>query len=156
MDTGSHNKYFWFQTFDSNFTINRFLKEFIQHLVDKYVCVSSFDSGGLYISNDEKLLGWKAVDNVATSPQIKVNTNIPTAGFDEWYVFPKLPETIKLSDTYVNHGTFNLYNDSYIVNKFWEDIEVNQPIIYISDGDSLKIVTADSKLKEDVEKQWCY
>jgi hypothetical protein len=39
--------------------------------------------------------------------------------------------------------------------KFWQNIEFNQPINYVAEGDSLIIVTADEKLKQDIEKYWC-
>ena len=155
MTHGSHNTYFWFQTFDTNLNIDKFLREFKQHLENKYVCISAFDSGKIHISSEEKKLGWRNLDNVAISPAIKIDTAIPTAGFDEWYIFIKQPLTITLSDIYVNYSSFNLSDNSDMIKKFWQDIEFNQPIIYISEGDSLIIVTLDTKLKEDIEKYWC-
>lgn len=155
MDRGQHNNYFWFQTFDTDFTIDRFLKEFKQHLIDKYVSVTSFDSGGLYLSDEEKQIGWTDINEIATSPAVKKETDIPTAGFDEWYVFVKRPSTIKLTDVYVNYGSFNLEESSDLLKNFWQDIEHNHPDIYVAEGDSLKIVTTDEKLKEDIEKYWC-
>ena len=155
MDRGFYNKYSWFQTFDTDFTIDRFLKEFKQHLIDKYVSVTSFDSGGLYISDEEKQAGWLDIDEIATSPAIKKETDIPTAGYDEWYVFTKRPLKIKLKDVYVNYVGFNLAENSDLVKNFWLDLEFNQPVMYVAEGDSLIVVTTDEGLKQDIEKYWC-
>ncbi|MBP9181088.1 MAG: hypothetical protein KBG24_11375 [Bacteroidia bacterium] len=155
MVRGLHNKYSWFQTFETDFTIDRFLREFKHHLIDKYVSVTSFDSGELHISDEEKEAGWQNVNNIPTSPAIKKDTHIPTAGFDEWYVFEQRPSTIKLTDVYINYSDFNLFDKSDLIKIFWQDIELNQPIFYVAGGDNLIIVTTDEKLKQDIEKYWC-
>lgn len=154
MNTGLYNKYFWFQTFDSDLTIYRFLKDYKQHLFGRYVCVTSFDSGRLQLSDEEKQNSWTEINGVATSPAIKKETYLPTAGFDEWYVFAKRPLTITLKDVYVNYSNFNLDETSDLQKRFWQDIEQNQPDIYIAEGDNLIIVTTDEKLRQNIEKLW--
>ena len=154
MERGKHNKYFWFQIFETDFSMDRFIDEFKQHLIGKYIAVTSYDSGELYLSDEEKEAGWEYINNLAVSPLLKLETKIPTAGFDEWYVFSELPPAIKLTDVYVNYGAFHLKENSDLLKNFWQQIELNQPIIYIADGDSLKILTTDLKLKQAIENNW--
>lgn len=155
MNKGQHNNYFWFQTFDTAFTIQRFLVEFKTHLLNKYVCVTAFDSGILHLSHEEKQAGWLQVNGTAISPAITKDTLIPNAGFDEWFVFDQIPDELKLTDIYVNFSSFNLFDNTDILMSFWKEIELNQPLNYIAEGNSLTIVTADEKLKQEIEKNWC-
>lgn len=154
MNKGKHHQYFWLQSFDQNDSIDRFLKEFKQHLVDKFVCVSAFDSGELHIANEEKKLGWQQIDNIAISPKITIDTHLPTAGFDEWYIFTTQLMTLKLPHVYVNDTSFNLAEDSTVLQRFWQDIAQLKPQTYLADGDSLKIVTTDESLWQEIEKYW--
>lgn len=157
MSNGSYNSYFWFQWLEDDHSIQTFLKKFSHHLEDKYVCVSASDSGKLALSDDDRSMGWEDLNNdVVSSPALKMDFDyIPTFGFDEWYFFTQRPSTIRLSNIYVNYTGFNLSKNSILETQFWQDIEFNRPLTYISEGNSLTIVTSDNKLSQDLKKYWC-
>ncbi len=57
-------------------------------VLGKYIAVTSFDSGCLYLGDSEKADGWKSRKGVAYSSVIKSVDSLPQrGGWDEWYVF---------------------------------------------------------------------
>src|SRR3954470_18002598 len=57
-----------------------------QIVAGKYVAITSFDSGSLVPTQEEKALGWEYRAGVAYSPRITSPDILPHDGYDEWYV----------------------------------------------------------------------
>ena len=155
MESGQNDQYFWFQSVDTNHTIDDFLLKFKSFLVNRFVCVTSFDSGMLHLAEFEINDGWQTSHKIAISPKLKMDTEIPFAGFDEWYVFEKQPEFYNNVDVYVNYSSFSLEENCSLTKAFWENLKIYNPLVYIAEGTNLKIITTDLELKNAIEKHWC-
>ena len=154
MERGYRNEYNWFQLSEANFNIDDFRRKFESYLLGKYICVTTFDSGPLTISPQEKKEGWKTLHGIAISPGLKSNTNIPTAGFDEWYIFDSVPMKLVIEEKFVNYFNLDLSEDSDDVTRFWTEVEKHKPYIYLSDGTRLTIVSSDNELARQIESHW--
>lgn len=154
MKKGFRNKYSWFQMSEENFSIDDFRRKFDSHLLGKYICVTAFDSALLTISPDEKNNGWRTLNGIAISPKIKNDSEIPTAGFDEWYIFSSAPTKFAVEEKFVNYSNLDLSEDSDDVTRFWTEIEKHQPQIYISEGNRLTIASSDKELIRRIESLW--
>jgi hypothetical protein len=82
----AHGEYEWLTTTSHDF--DSFLTLCPTAVLGKYVAVTSFDSGSLSLSDEEKAAGWESRRGIAYSPLIQSAGTLPErGGFDEWYVF---------------------------------------------------------------------
>ncbi len=131
-----------------------FRREFGSRIIGKFVYITSLDSEPITLSEDEKIEGWTTANDIAISPAITDKITIPTADFCEWYIFDTDTVKLKVKQKFVNFFDNDLAEDSIEVKDFWETIERSQPIIYISEGNRLTIVTSDKELTGKIESHW--
>ncbi len=154
--------------------------EHCPHLViDKFVLVTSLDSG-LVILDEERLNnGWKYVGKVAynpdltndhaadgefaLSPRVSNPADIPRDichgnMYDEWYVFNSPPQ-LDSAEVFINWGGFGLtighigfheLTPHGFEERFWNQLAVINPHSYIADNGTLLFATADGALFEQV------
>lgn len=145
--SGSHDAYQWLTTnahdFDSLLTFCP------AAVLEKYVAVTSFDSGSLSLSDGEKAAGWESRKGIAYSPLIRSVTTLPErGGFDEWYVFGtpvdlgekgrgnvfEAPLSAGQVEVFVNFAEgFDLHQLNDLVPLFWRQLEWIRPESYIAD-----------------------
>ncbi len=154
MKSGKHNEYFWFQSVNTEFTIDDFLLKLKPFLVNSFVCITSFDSSTIHLTEFEVSEGWRTSYKIAISPKLKTETEIPSAGFDELYVFAQEPEFYNNIDIYVNYSDFNLDENCSLTQAFWENLKIHKPLVYLAEGTNLKIITSDINLKNEIENLW--
>ncbi len=96
------------------------------------------------------------------SPPLTPDVHIPCGEYDEWYVFPALPSSIKVNERYVNYSGFNLADPPSLAEsqdatwdrtnydwltplqrQFWADMERLDPSSYVACGDAVVVVTRD-------------
>jgi hypothetical protein len=83
--TGEHSAYQWFTT---ELMVDELARLCPRIVLGKYLAVTSFDSGSLSLSDEEKANGWLSRNGIAYSPRIEALDELPrTDGWDEWYVF---------------------------------------------------------------------
>ena len=81
---GQHGEYQWFTTEFEVDGLARLCPKIVQ---GKYLVVTSFDSGSLSLSDQEKANGWQSRNGIAYSPRIEAIEGLPrTDGWDEWNV----------------------------------------------------------------------
>ena len=80
---GSHGQYEWLVT-DQQFDLLQISPDVV---LGKYVAITSFDSGPLVLTEEEKAAGWDSRSKVAYSPKVQNVASLPRAGYDEWYIF---------------------------------------------------------------------
>src|SRR5688572_15983583 len=163
--TGARDGYRWHQS------AQHFLHELLEHVpslvVGRYVAVTSFDSGPLQLGDDERRGGWTSTDGVAYSPRITDPREIPSDGYDEWYVF-RSPIRLAKSEVFVNYGDFSLQSARPILNqlaptwdrplathqhdwvaacqeRFWNQLVRLQAETYLAEGDNLICVTRNEE-----------
>src|SRR5579872_2503725 len=80
---GSQGVYEWLVT-DEQFDLLELCPEIV---LGKYVAVTSIDSGQLIPTDKETAAGWQSRAKIAYSPKIENAQDLPSEGWDEWYIF---------------------------------------------------------------------
>ena len=158
LTVGSEGLYEWLVT-DQQFGLLEICPEIV---LGKYVALTSIDSGSLVPSEKETADGWQSRGKVAYSPQIRSVAEIPSAGWDEWYVFIQ-PVDLGIShleenifevphepghvNVFVNYG-FALHptDGKDLTTLFWQQMSRVRPESYMADNDSLTFVSGDKAL----------
>src|SRR5215467_3698217 len=99
LSVGSEGLYEWLVS-DQQFDLLRLCPQIV---LGKYVAITSIDSGPLEPTENEVTAGWQSRGEIAYSPQVQSIEEIPSAGWDEWYIFNK-PVDLGLS-----HLTENIF-----------------------------------------------
>jgi len=156
LTVGSQGLYEWLVT-DQQFDLLQICPEIV---LGKHVAVTSFDSGALVLNETEKAAGWQSRGKIAYSPRVQAVENLPRAGWDEWYIFPKptdlgvshleenifeMPEEHGHVSVFVNYP-FALHLADDLATLFWRQMERIRPESYMADNDYLNFVTADKTL----------
>ncbi len=158
--SGTHGKWTWI-------VVRKMIRELPtlirEHHAGQRLCITAFDSGPITPSAEEQATGWMLIDDAMVSPPLTAELQIPCDQNDEWYVFRSLPESITVTDRYVNYFGFNLAdprtlaesqdptwdrtNYDWLVpiqRRFWDDMERLDPSSYVGSGDAEILVTRDS------------
>ena len=161
MEIGSRGSFFWLTT--PEYELNDLITSCPEVVLNKYIAVTSFDSGPLVPDKDETIAGWQSREGIAYSPKVQSVDKLPHEIYDEWYVF-KTPRdlghlyegnifetTMKAGQVavFVNYGPgFSLKNSDakYLTDLFWLQLELIRPETFISDGDLLNFVTCDEQI----------
>lgn len=146
-----------------------------QLFIDRFVLITSYDSGYVTLTEEQLQAGWKYTGSdaqnfdwlpprdglFALSPRVSDPTKVPIDMFDEWYVFYTPPVIDKL-EVFVNRmfypttGKVGLAeeqtSDHFVEYEalFWKQLSDVNPRAYISDNQTLSFVTFDSVLYEQV------
>jgi hypothetical protein len=84
--TGAHGSYDWLST--NGHSIDELLRVSPTAVLGKYLAVTSYDSGPLPLTDEQKSCGWAYHGGIAYGPRIESLDKIPVHGlYDEWYVF---------------------------------------------------------------------
>jgi hypothetical protein len=160
MLSGTHGKYFWIEWSSPTAFLYDFVSAFPQIVINKYLAVTSCDSGPLRPSEQERQEGWFAEYDIAYSPKIDNISAIPNDQFDEWYIFPSLT-LLPTMEVFINYGVFSLSNPKLLFpewspqliaarceeqERFWQQLNLITPESYVAEGDRLLFVTRDPSL----------
>lgn len=110
------------------------------------LCVTAFDSGPLRLTPEEVAAGWSSVGEIVVSPLIVTSPEVPSGGYDEWYILESSPPASWKPEVFVNYGGFRLAHtrnsrvpgDDFhgqMVTRFWRQIEELRPLSYLASGD---------------------
>lgn len=122
-------------------------------VLGKRVAITSCDSGPYSPSPEAVTAGWKSDEGVSLSPPVNAIADLPTPGFDEWYVFDVVP-TIYPRQNFVNRYGFSpLAMDNEETKMFWSQIEEAQPVHVLGAGTpNMFFVTRDHPTFEHVKR----
>jgi hypothetical protein len=158
LTVGSEGLYEWLVT-DQQFDLLQICPEVV---LGKYVAITSIDSGSLVPSEKESVIGWQSRGKIAYSPQVRSIEEIPSDGWDEWYIFEKpvdlgashlaenvfeVPQELGHVSVFVNYG-FALHppERAILATLFWPQIARIRPESYLADNDYLTFVSANKTL----------
>jgi hypothetical protein len=151
--TGQRGDYSWLV---STTRIPAFTDLIIRSHLGLRLCISSFDSGPLRLTDDELAVGWTMQGTVAVSPSLNTVLEIPYDCFDEWYILNS-PEVIGDVKVFVNYVGFSLsaspgdFGDSADLRSwFWEQLERIRPESYVAMGDNDIVVSRNRLLVQAV------
>ena len=162
LTVGSQGLYQWLVT-DQEFD---FLQICPDVVLGKYVAITSFDSGPLVPTDEEKAAGWESRGKIAYSPKVQNVASLPRADYDEWYIFDapidlgtshleenvfEVPQEQGHISIFVNYG-FALYppERASLATLFWPQMTRIRPESYVADNDYLTFVSADKTLFSSV------
>lgn len=168
--TGTHGKHYWLWCRD--LTMSDMLKAHPTLVLNKYLAITSWDSGPFVPSDEERAMGWERRGQIAYSGIIRSINQVPIGdGYDEWYVFTQPTELGTLVRgnifeigihpdqvaAFVNYGGFKPEDPEApdLVDLFWQQYDLIQPYCFIADGDLLSVVTSDEKLFAEIKKVRC-
>lgn len=115
------------------------------------VAIASCDSGPFQVDEEDMAKGWAIIGRLAISPRVQSISDLPTPGFDEWYVYESdVPREEHAS--FVNHHDFSPFDEnSKQTENFWKQVERFQPLHVLGAGAStMFLVTRD----EAIHKKW--
>jgi hypothetical protein len=155
---GSEGLYQWLVT-DQQIDLPQVCPEVV---LEKYVAITSFDSGMLVPTDEETATGWATRGKIAYSPKIQNINGLPRAGWDEWYIFDNPTDlgTSHLADNifeapqeqghvsvFVNY-CFALHKpeSKELTTLFWQQIARIRPESYVADNDYLNFVSTNKTL----------
>jgi hypothetical protein len=168
--TGSCGQYLWLTASDES--IDSLLEACPLAVLNKYLAITSLDSGSVRLNDEEKLLGWESRNGIAYSPKIQSTEKLPHEWYDEWYVFATPPDLGKLWEgnnvfeaplrreevaAFVNFGGFSLHDTEMkpLADLFWMQLESICPESVILDGDFFNFVSRNRESFEAVRKAFC-
>ncbi len=145
MKSGNYKDYHWVEW--ERATIPELLVSVPDIVAGRYLVNTSFDSGKLFLSDEEKLQGWRSVGDLTYSPQIKDANSIPHDQFDEWLIFLQ-PTEIPSWEAVINYGGLSLGDQTFdwIHQKLWPQIETVRPESYLAEGDRLIFITRNMQM----------
>ncbi len=123
------------------------LMEAAPHLViGNFIAITSCDSGLYKPSVEELAVGWRAETLSTISPRISRPDELPTPGFDEWYVFDSVP-TLTPDCNHVNRFGFSVLGDDESARSFWSQVEATRPIHALGCGTpNMFLITRDETI----------
>lgn len=149
--TGAHGAYYtleWNSGGDVN--LGAFLRQLPQIVVDRYVAIAWSDSARYSLTAAQIQLGWQDGNELALSPLITDIVQLPTPGFDEWYIFEHLPDRTKLSE-FKSAIAFQPFANGVEADEFWSQVESLQPEhALLGASPSLLLITRDKALYERI------
>ncbi|MCD5971816.1 hypothetical protein [Pseudomonas quasicaspiana] len=151
LHTGAHAGYStlnWDNGCDVN--LGDVISQLPQLVLGHHVAIAWSDSGAYNLSTAEVTSGWQCVGDLVISPMIEDVAQLPTPGFDEWYVFERLPSRARLS-RFNRAIAFQPFGESNEVVEFWSQIEDLQPThALLGACPSLLLITRDAAMYERV------
>ena len=159
---GSEGLYEWLVT-DQQFDLLQVCPEIV---LEKYVAITSIDSGPLVPTDKETAADWQTRGKIAYSPKIKNVEGLPRAGWDEWYIFDnptdlgtshlgenifEVPQERGHVSVFVNY-CFALHRPEMkdLATLFWQQIGRIRPESYVADNDYLNFVSVNKTLFANV------
>ncbi|MFM0080383.1 hypothetical protein [Paraburkholderia sediminicola] len=118
-----------------------------QLLIGRYVAIASCDSGPYTPTDDEFAAGWSKIGALAISPKVETVSQLPTPGFDEWYVYDR-KNGLAPHVNFVNRRGFSVLNSAdEHTNTFWDQVMRRVPLHVLGAGcPTLFLITRDEAL----------
>lgn len=174
MLSGQRGSFYWLA--DPNRRLGELIASFPEVIHNKYVAITSFDSGPLALTPGELQAGWNVEGRIAYSPMVTEANEIPCDQFDEWYVFSR-PTRLANVEVFVNYAGFSpvdpaeLFKDERQTicgmtagaflsarlaerQRFWCQLEQIAPEAYLADGALLVLVTKASYCTTDYSSEY--
>jgi hypothetical protein len=160
MISGTHGDYSWIEWSSPSGYLYDFIHAFPEIVLQKYIAVTSCDSGPLVPTDEERQDGWFSEGEIAYNGPIGDINAIPNDQFDEWYIFSQMSKLPPI-EVFINYGVFSLsdpkelfsgWDAAMVANRyqqqerFWQQLTELAPESYLAEGERLIFVTRDQTL----------
>jgi hypothetical protein len=160
LQTGSANGYHWLVSTNRQLDVLECCPDVV---LGKYVAITSFDSGALRLTEEQRSAGWVSRGEIAYSPEIQHVNTVPQTYFSELYVFDAptnlgvlAAPSAKIFEsemqqgqvhTFVNYD-FGFHDPEYadLAHMFWRQLGWMKAESYLAENDYLIFVTANAKV----------
>ncbi len=158
LTVGSEGFYEWLVT-DQQFDLLQICPEIV---LRKRVAITSIDSGSLVPTEKETAAGWRSRGKIAYSPRIQSIEEVPSDGWDEWYIFDEpvdlgtshlgenifeVPQEQRHVSVFVNYGfALDPPKRASLSDSFWPQMSRIRPESYVADNDYLTFVSCNKTL----------
>jgi hypothetical protein len=163
--SGRHDDYFWLASDSPRAHLPVVLASCPELVVGRFVAITSFDSGPLTPSDEERAAGWTFDGRVMYSPRITAATPVPHEQFDEWLVFDEETRELPELEVFINWGGFTLaveqeQPDHYreLRERLWAQLARVSAESYVGEGDRFLLASSNRAVFEcalDAVKRWC-
>jgi hypothetical protein len=176
--TGVHAPYRWLTATDEVY-MGTLLRLCPEAVLNRYLAVTSYDSGVRRLSETERSSGWSLRGDVAYSPLVTSvdslqfqRDGLDGPGYDEWYVFQGPRDLGRVFQgnpfefqpgcgqilVFVNTPAFVLHDPAPympdILDIFWNQLALLQPETFIADGrDFLTLVSKNEALVQHAHER---
>lgn len=151
--TGTNDSYHWLSTHRPyNDQFSKLCQLCPDVFLNKYLAVTSCDSGPLDLSHSLRSTGWTQRGGISYSPRIEALAMLPVHDlWDEWYVFERSvdlgqirqgnifehPVSVGEVEVFVNFYNFGLNSPKVwdLVARFWRQLEWIRPDAYLAQSD---------------------
>lgn len=121
-------------------------------VLGKRIAITACDSGPYLPSQDEIGSGWSLAGSTGISKEITRLAELPTPGFDEWYVFDSMPQLVPTRN-HVNQYGFSVLGDDDAAASFWDQVTRTQPLHALGAGTpNMFFVTRDRETFQRIQK----
>ncbi|MFZ6875716.1 hypothetical protein ACO0LF_26920 [Undibacterium sp. Di27W] len=141
----------WTDTFDPSLTT--LIQSCPELVLGRHVAIAACDSGPYQPDQAEMARGWVVHDTLAVSPPVQDIADLPTPGFDEWYVYETEPPREQHAVS-VNHFGFSVPDEqSEQARVFWSQVEKFQPLHVLWAGaGAMFVLTRDEQIHRQLQK----
>jgi hypothetical protein len=167
--TGRHEHYHWIACHTRDSYLSGVLQSCPAIVLGKTVAITSFDSGPLSPTEEERGEGWWSDGRIMYSPPITDPGSIPHEQYDEWLVFQSPPGSVHDVEVFINYGDFSfasrdqihpwdptwdrsiLGHDRALRERFWSQLIRISPESYIAEGDAFLFASRNLSLTTCVQ-----
>jgi hypothetical protein len=140
-------------SYDWDPSLNDLLNVVPEIALGKRVAITSCDSGPYRLFPEDLAKGWTMEGDISLSPPVSTINELPTPGFDEWYVYDDVPTTYPKTNFVNRLGFSPLDKDSEETDMFWSQIEEVQPLHVLGAGTpNMFFATRDKATFERVKR----
>lgn len=141
----------WTDNFDPS--LATLIQSYPELVLGRQVAIAACDGGPYQPDQAEMARGWTLNNKLAVSPRVQSIADLPTPGFDEWYVYegelPRAQHAIS-----VNHFEFSVLDEqSEQARVFWSQVENFQPLHVLGAGaGSMFVLSRDEQIHRQLQK----
>lgn len=154
MKLGRNGAFHWLSSDSHN--LRHLLESAPELFLNRYIVVTSNDSGVPSLSPQRQALGWRFDSGVLYSPCLNTTdllASIPCQiegpdgpAFDEWYLFDSPPPDLQPLEVFVNYYfTLDRNTPHPKETEFWNQLSRLQPLCYFADGAEDVMVLSESE-----------
>jgi len=153
--SGTRGDYYWLTSHSNTDHISQMLASCPHVTRDKFVAITSFDSGPLSPSQDELLAGWSSDGRIMYSPRITESVRIPHEQYDEWLIFSHETRHLPEQEVFINWGGFTFADEDHHREqreRLWAQLTQVSAESYLAEGDYVLFASRNRAVFDCVTK----
>ena len=160
---GYNCNYFWIEVSSDCKSMDDFILDYSQFILNKNIAIISFDSDSFIPTDEEIKRGWVYKNEIAYFNNLNTEElkGPIYGGYDQWLIFDH-PIEVNNIDIFVNYSGFSLETISTdrgqlqiaVTNRFWKMIEQTKPSYFLLCGDNFIYGSLVKMEIDKIEANW--